>query len=54
MKTTSVLILVMALAISFDGCKKETLPTANFTYEPETVRQYEEVQFTSTSKDADS
>ena len=54
MKTTSILILVLALAISFDGCKKETLPTASFTYEPSGVMQYEEVQFTSTSSDADS
>ena len=53
-KTGSILILVLALAFTFDGCKKETLPTASFTYEPANVMQYEEVQFTSTSKDANS
>ena len=54
MKTGSILILVMAFALAFDGCKKEVLPTAGFTYAPSDVMQYEEVQFTSTSKDADS
>ncbi len=53
-KTGSILVLVLALALTFDGCKKETLPTASFTYEPSDVMQYEQVQFTSTSKDANS
>ena len=54
MKTGSILILVIALALAFDGCKKEVLPTAGFTFAPADVVQYEEVQFTSTSTDADS
>ena len=53
-KTGSILILVMALALAFDGCKKEVLPTASFTYAPSDVMQYEEVQFTSTSTNVDS
>lgn len=53
MKTTSILILVMALAFAFDGCNKETLPTASFTWEPLDVRVYEVIQFTSTSSDAE-
>jgi len=54
MKTGSILILVIALAFAFDGCKKEVLPTASFTYAPTDITQYDEVQFTSTSSDADS
>ena len=54
MKIGSILMLVIALALTFDGCKKETLPTASFTYDPSDVMQYDAVQFTSTSKDADS
>lgn len=54
MKTGSILILVMVLALAFDGCKKDVLPTASFTYEPADIMQYDEVQFTSTSTDASS
>ena len=54
LKTGSILILAMAFTLLFDGCKKEVLPTAGFTYEPTEVMQYNEVQFTNTSADADS
>lgn len=54
MKKGSILILMMAFAISFESCKKEVLPTASFTFSPSDVMQYNEVQFTSTSTDADS
>ena len=53
MKTGSILMLV-AFATAFYSCDKEELPTAGFTYEPTDVVQYYEVQFTSTSTDADS
>ncbi len=54
MKTGSALILAMIFILAFDGCKKEVLPTAGFTYAPSDVVQYEEVQFTNSSSDADS
>ena len=55
MKKGSILIMVLALALTFENCsKKEVLPTASFTFSPSDVMQYEEVQFTSTSTDADS
>jgi PKD repeat protein len=55
MKKGSILIAVLALVLTFENCsKKETLPTASFTFSPSEVFQYEEVQFTSTSSDADS
>ena len=57
LKTGSILMLAMVLAFAFDGCKKEetkVLPTASFTYTPADIMQYDEVQFTSTSSDADS
>lgn len=53
LKTGSILILTMAFALAFNGCKKEVLPTVSFTYEPTEITQYDEVQFTSTSTDAD-
>jgi len=55
MKKVSILIMVLALALTFENCsKKETLPTASFTFSPSDVMVYQEVQFTSTSTDADS
>ena len=54
MKKGSILIMVLALALTFENCSKEVLPTASFTFSPTDVMQYEEVQFTSTSSDADS
>lgn len=55
MKKAGILIMVLAIALTFENCsKKEVLPTAGFTYSPSDVMQYEEVQFTSTSTDADS
>lgn len=52
-KISSILIMAMAIAAVFTSCKK-TLPTAAFTYAPETPVQYDEVQFTNTSTDATS
>lgn len=55
MKKVSILIMVLALALTFENCsKKETLPTVSFTFSPTDVMVYDEVQFTSTSTDADS
>ncbi len=53
-RISSALIMLIAMAVIFNSCEKETLPTAAFTFAPETVVQYDMVQFTSTSTDADS
>jgi PKD repeat protein len=54
LRNGSFLILAMVFAISFSSCKKEVLPTASFTYSPSDVVFHEEIQFTSTSTDAES
>ncbi len=54
MKTGSIIVLVIVFALAFDGCNKETLPTASFTWEPSVVIVDEVIQFTSTSSDAES
>ena len=53
MKIGSMLMLALAMMISVQSCKKAVYPTASFTYSPATVTQYEAVQFTSTSSNAD-
>lgn len=52
-KIGNVLVMAMAIAAVFTSCKK-TLPTAAFTYAPETVVQFDTVRFTNTSTDATS
>ena len=54
MKKGSVLIMVLALALTLENCKKEVFPSASFTFSPSEAMVYEEVQFTNTSIDADS
>ena len=47
--------MALAIAAVFTSCEEEeNLPTAGFTYAPETVVQYDVVVFTNTSTDADS
>ena len=46
--------MALAIAAVFTSCEEEeNLPTAGFTYAPETVVQYDVVVFTNTSTDAD-
>lgn len=54
LRTGWILIWAIAFAFAFNGCEKEVLPTASFTYEPTDIVQYVEIQFANTSTDADS
>ena len=55
-KISRIALMIFAVAAIFSSCKKDdpVLPTASFTYAPENIVQSEEIQFTSTSTDADS